>query len=186
MSAVQLLVGAAYDRRIYGFELNSTPEQDDAFIAAWNNRPNRPRFNLFVSNYADYARAVLDFYYPHAVRANWISDLGMTSPRQVAKSMMHYGRRHPELHLTTFIVPQAPGTIQRSHPVRGVAEALFRSKKYAVPIAIVSPIAVGGLALAWAAQGRIDLPVDASPMTELKPEQPKNSPATQDLAKWPP
>jgi hypothetical protein len=162
-----MLVGAAYDRKIYGFELDSTPAQDDAFIAAWNGHTNHSHFNLLFRNCADFARAVLDFYYPHAVHRNWVADIGMTTPKQVAKSIQRYGRRHPELHMTTFIVPQVPGTIRRSHHADGIAEAVVKSKKYVVPLAFVSPIAVGSLVAAWAIEGRFRPPREAPPMAEL-------------------
>ena len=35
------LVGSSYDRTNYGFEIETTPEQDDALIAWLNSRPNR-------------------------------------------------------------------------------------------------------------------------------------------------
>jgi hypothetical protein len=164
-----MLVGAAYSRKIYGFELDSTPAQDDAFIAAWNDRENREHFNLFFSNCADFARSVLDFYYPHAVHRNWVADTALTTPKQVAKSILHYGQRHPELHLTTFIVPQVSGSIPRSHHADGIAQAVFMSKKYVVPLALVSPIAVGGLGVAWAVEGRFSPPKEAPMMSELRP-----------------
>src|ERR1700745_4186325 len=34
------LVGSSYDRTIYGFEIATTPEQDDALIRKYNSAPN--------------------------------------------------------------------------------------------------------------------------------------------------
>jgi hypothetical protein len=163
-----MLVGSAYDRKIYGFELDSTPAQDDAFIAAWNGRANHSHFNLLFHNCADFARVVLDFYYPGAVHRNWVADIGLTTPKQVAKSIRRYGQSHPELHMSIFIVPQVPGSIRRSHHADGIAEALVMSKKYVVPLAVLSPVAVGSLVVAWATEGRFRPPREAPPMAELR------------------
>ena len=35
--------------------------------------------------------------------------------------------------MTAFVIPQVPGTIRRSRPVRGVLESVFKAKKYEVP-----------------------------------------------------
>ena len=40
------LVGSSYDRTIYGFEIETTPEQDDALIRKYNSSPNRSHFHL--------------------------------------------------------------------------------------------------------------------------------------------
>jgi hypothetical protein len=163
------LVGVAYDRKLYGFELDTTAAQDDAFIAAWNDRRNNAHFNLLFRNCADFARNVLDFYYPHSVHRNWIADAGMTTPKQVAKAVVHYGRKHPELHLTVFEVPQVPGSIKRSHHTDGAIEALVKSKKYMIPLAIINPYVAGSLVVVWAVDGRFKVPNDAPGMTQLEP-----------------
>jgi hypothetical protein len=48
------MLGAAYERRIYAFRFDTTPEQDDALIARMNAGPNRSHFQLFFSNCADF------------------------------------------------------------------------------------------------------------------------------------
>ena len=58
------LVGAAYERRIFAFRFETTPEQDDALIARMNAGPNRTSFNLLFSNCADFARVILNSYFP--------------------------------------------------------------------------------------------------------------------------
>jgi len=169
------LVGEAYDRRMYGYRLASTVAQDDAFIAAWNDRKNIAHFNLLFNNCADFARKVLDFYYPHAVHRNWIADAGMTTPKQVARCVTRYGQRHPGLHLEMFVVPQVPGSIKRSQRVDGAAEAIVKTKKYIIPLALVHPYFAGSLVVAWATEGRYSPPEEAPLMAELK------APDTQKL-----
>src|ERR1700734_2188233 len=58
------LVGSAYDRAAYGFEIETTPAQDEAFIERYNSAPNRSHFHLTYRNCADFAKDVLNFYYP--------------------------------------------------------------------------------------------------------------------------
>lgn len=148
------LVGASYDRKIWGFTVNTTPEQDVKLIRRFNHRKNVSHFNLFFHNCADFSESVLNFYYPHSVHRNFIADVGMMTPKQAAKSLVRYDRRHPEMDLETFVIPQVPGTIPRSTPVDGVVESLVKSKKYVVPLAVLNPYVTGTLIAAYFTDGR--------------------------------
>jgi len=168
------LVGASYDRRIYGFQIATTREQDERFIAEFNDRPNVSHFNLFFRNCADFSKALLNAYYPHAIRRNIFVDLGITTPKQVARSLTKYARRHPELTFSTFVIPQVPGSIHRSHPINGVVEALVKSKKYVVPLVVLNPQLTAGMVVAYLTDGRFSPPKDAR--VELVPGHPAITP----------
>jgi hypothetical protein len=155
------LVGSSYDRTIHGFQVNSTSEEDDRFIALFNDRHNVGHFNLFLHNCADFSRVVLNIYLPHAIHRNFIADIGLTTPKQVARSLVKYGKNHPEVEMSAFVIPQVSGSMPRSHAVDGVAESLVKSKKYILPIAILSPAVAGGAVVAYLARGRMALPNDA-------------------------
>ena len=156
------LAGSAYDRTTHGFQVVSTEEQDERFIAIFNDRRNKGHFNMFFHNCADFSRVVLDIYLPHAIHRSIVADLGMTTPKQVAKSLAKYGHKHPELEMSAFVIPQVPGSVARSHPVDGVAESLIKSKKYLLPMAILSPEVTGAVVVAYLAKGRMKLPKDAA------------------------
>lgn len=155
------LVGQAYDRKIYGFQIESTPEQDDELIQRLNEHPNRRVRHdlatfLLSRNCADFARGILNFYYPHSVHRNFIADGGITTPKQVAKSLVKYARHHSDLEFSSFVIPQIPGSRRHSQPVDGVAEALIRSKKYLVPLAFLHPIIAGSVAAMYLGEGRFN------------------------------
>ncbi|HEV2200817.1 MAG TPA: hypothetical protein VGR73_13435 [Bryobacteraceae bacterium] len=153
------LIGAAYDRTIYAFELKTAADQDDRFIRDFNSRSNENRFNLLFQNCADFARQVIDFYYPKAVRRSLIADVGIMTPKQAAKRLVRYGKKHPELQFSGFVIPQVTGTVPRSTAVRGVIESLLKSKKYIVPLAplaVLHPFIGGSLAVAWVEDGRFN------------------------------
>jgi len=156
------LVGSSYDRTIHGFQVESTGEQDERFIALFNDRHNVGHFNLFFHNCADFSRVVLDIYMPHAIHRNFIADVGLTTPKQVAKSIVAYGKKHPEAQMSAFVIPQVAGSLPRSHPVDGVAESLVKSKKYLLPLAVLNPELTGGVIVAYLAEGRMKLPKDAT------------------------
>ena len=156
------LVGSSYDRTIHGFQVVSTPEQDERFIAIFNDRRDAGHFNLLFHNCADFSRVVLDIYLPHAIHRNFIADLGLTTPKQVARSLVKYGKDHPEAEMSAFLIPQVPGTVKRSHPVDGVAESLIKSKKYLLPMAVLSPEFTGGVVIAYLVDGRLKLPKNAT------------------------
>lgn len=147
------LVGAAYERRTYIFRFDTTPEQDDAFIAWMNDRPNRSHFDLFFNNCSDFARRILDFYFPGAFVRSAFPDAGMTTPKQLAQKLGRYGRKHPEAQLTVFEIAQIPGYRRHSRSNKGVAESLSTTT-YAIPIALLNPYLAGGLFVDYLFRGR--------------------------------
>ncbi|MDE1162503.1 MAG: hypothetical protein PW792_11245 [Acidobacteriaceae bacterium] len=160
-------VGSAYDRTIYGFRMNSSKEQDAEIIALFNDRPNKSRYNGAFTNCADFSRVMINRLYPKAVRRNFVSDLGMTSPKAVARAVVHYAKKHPEMGLTTFVVPQVPGSIPRSGEVKGLAESLV--KVYGIPLTLLSPTTAIITAAAYVFGGRFHLPKN-SPVLVLRDE----------------
>jgi len=156
------LVGSLFDRTIFGFAVHSTQEQDDRFIAIFNDKRNVGHFNLFFHNCADFSRVVLNTFYPGAIRRNVFADFGMTTPKGAAKSLMKYGQKHPELHPTTFEMHQVPGNMPRSGHIDGVSESLVKSKKYLIPLAILQPEVTGVIAADFLTRGRAKLPRTAT------------------------
>lgn len=147
------LVGSSYDRTIYGFEIETTPEQDLALIQKLNSSSNRSHFHTVSRNCADFAKAIINFYYPHALHRSIIADVGITTPKQMAKMLIKYSAGHPELHFSRVVMPQVPGSMPRSTTIHGVVDAFFTSKKYIVPSAVVSPIFAGCVAAVYVGSG---------------------------------
>lgn len=139
------LVGSSFDRTNYGFEIETTPEQDDALIARLNSRPNIKSYKVVSRNCADFVREILDFYYPKSVSRGSMADLFVSTPKHAAKSLVRYSKRNADLEFTRFVIPQVPGSVKRSRPVRGVLESLFRAKKYVVVLAAFHPLIGGGV-----------------------------------------
>jgi hypothetical protein len=136
-------VGSSYDRTIYGFQIETTPEQDAALIRKLNAAPNRSHFRTVSKNCADFAKDIINFYYPKALHRSVVADVGITTPKQMAKTLVKFKRRHSELEYSHFIIAQVPGSTPRSSAVHGVVESFFKSKKYMVPSAVASPIFAG-------------------------------------------
>lgn len=155
------LVGSAYDRKLFGFQVATTTGQDERFVALFNDRKDVSHFNLFFNNCADFSRVVLDTYIPDVVHRNFIADVGLTTPKQVARSLVKYGDRHPDVDVSTFVIPQVEGTVKRSHPVNGVMESLVKSKRYLIPMTILTPHVTTAVAVAYLVDGRFKIPKDA-------------------------
>jgi hypothetical protein len=170
------LVGASYDRRIYGFEIQTTPEEDTEFMNRFNDSRNVGHFNLLFHNCADFSRTLLNVYYPHSIHRNFFVDVGITTPKQVARSLTKYAARHPELNFSTFMIPQVPGSLPRSHPVDGVVESVVKSKKYVLPLAVLTPEVTAGLVVAYLTDGRFKAPKDAR--VEIVPGEPVTDTST--------
>jgi hypothetical protein len=156
------LVGSSFDRTIHGFQVDSSAEQDQQFIALFNDRRNVGHFNLLFHNCADFSRVVLDTYMPHAIHRNFVADAGLMTPKQVARSLVAYGKKYPNTHMSAFVIPQVPGSVPRSHHVDGVAESLIKSKKYLIPLAVFVPEVTGGVVVAYLMDGRLKMPKDAA------------------------
>src|SRR5258707_15589903 len=161
------LIGASYDRRIYGFQIQTTAEEDERFMDKFNDSSNEGHFNLLFHNCADFSKTLLNVYYPHSIHRNFFVDVGITTPKQVARSLTKYADHHPELTFSTFMIPQVPGSIKRSHPIDGVMGWVVKSKKYVVPLAVVNPGVAAGLVVAYLTDGRFRVPKDA--MGEIIP-----------------
>ena len=168
------LIGASYLRTIYAYEIETNPELDAALIRKLNGRPNRDRWTMVTANCADFARGIIDFYHPRAVHRSIIGDLGVTTPKQLARTLSKYSRRHPELQTSSFVIPQVPGTLPRSKPVHGVLECALTAKKYMLPLFALHPYVAGSLIAAYLGHGRFNpsrnaLILDASDRLDAPP-----------------
>ena len=150
------LVGAAYDRTMYSYEIETSEEQDDALIRVLNSHSNQSHFRLLSRNCADFAREIMNFYYPKMLHRSIVADLGITTPKQLAKTLFRYSKRNPDLQFSSFVIPQVPGSVSRSTPVYGVLESFLKSKKYFLPLVALHPIITGGMAVAYLGTGRFD------------------------------
>jgi hypothetical protein len=158
------LVGSAFDRTIYGFQVATTSAQDAQLIATFNDERNTERYNGMFRNCADFVRDTINRVYPHAIHRNYIADLGLTSPKSVARGLAHYAKKHPETDFEVFIVPQVKGDLPRSHLNTDLAEGIL--KRFSVPLVVVSPVATGVVLAAYVGHGRFAMPKDA-PLLEL-------------------
>lgn len=155
------LVGASYLRTIYAFQIETSPERDAGLIARLNSRPNRKRYRLLSANCADFAREIINFYYPHALHRSIIGDLGVTTPKQLAKLLSRYSPRHPGVTTANFIIGQVPGSLPRSKPIHGVLECALTAKKYVLPLLALHPYVMGSLLAGYFVHGRYNPARDA-------------------------
>lgn len=147
------LIGSSYDRTTYGFEIATTPEQDEALIQKLNSSPNRSRFHIVTRNCADFVKEIINFYQPKALHRSYVADVGISTPKQMGKTLVAFEKRHPEVELSRFIIPQVPGSRPRSKTVHRVMGSFLTSKKYIIPSGIASPIFAGSVAAVFIATG---------------------------------
>lgn len=150
------LVGVAYERRTYAFRFETTEEQDDALIARMNAAENRSHFNLLYNNCSDFARGLLNSYFPGTFRRSIFPDAGMTTPKQITYKLVRYAHKHPETQLTVFEIPQVSGSRRHSGSNKSIAESLSTTA-YTVPIALMHPYVAGVLATDYLTRGRFHL-----------------------------
>jgi hypothetical protein len=162
------LVGVAYERRIYAFQFATTEAQDNALMEEMNDRENKSRFDLIYNNCADFARGVMNEYFPDTFKRTVFPDAGMTTPRQITYKLVRYAKKHPETELTVFEIPQVPGYRRRSHSNKSVAASLITTG-YAIPIALLNPYLAGAIFVDYLVRGRYPLIPEHTEI--LEPEQ---------------
>jgi hypothetical protein len=131
--------GMTYTRRLWGYQIATTRAQDERLVAALNAASNRHRYGAYHANCANFVADWVNFDFPGLVHRNRWADLGFLLPKQVARSVFLYGKMHPEAQLRIVEIPQVPGSIRRSHAVRGGAETFLTTKRYVFPLAILQP-----------------------------------------------
>jgi hypothetical protein len=161
-------IGAAFDRRLFVYTLETTPAQDAAILATLNTRPNTRRYTLFRANCADFAADLLNTVLPRTFHRNNAADFQMMSPKQLARLIDAYGLSHPEAHITVYEVPQLPGTLRRSRPLRGAAETLLKTKRYLATLLVIQPEALLASWIVYEKKGKWTPGQDA---TQLSPGQ---------------
>lgn len=147
-------VAASFVREIYMFQVHTTAEQDDEFILKFNARQNINHYNGFSRHCADFAKLVVDTYFPHSAHRDLLNDFGMTGPKAIARSFSHYAERRPQLNFHVIRVEQLPGTYPRSSACHEGTEQTFRSKKWLVPLAALEFQALPPLAASYWLTGR--------------------------------
>ena len=153
--------GVAYNRKLWGYQLATDYEQDEALVRMLNSRPNHHAYRLKNNNCADFAADIVNLYFPGAVRRDHIADFGWMTPKQVARSTQAYGKAHPELGLQVVAISQVPGTLSRSRPVRGAAEAGLKTKRYLFTLLAIQPEIPLGCAILYLNHGRWKIGEDA-------------------------
>lgn len=150
------MVGATLERSMYIFILETSVEQDLAFIERFNAAPNQNHFNGVTNNCATFSKRVLNSYFPNAAKPEYLNDFGLTTPKAIARSFVHFGERHLEAHLRVLHFAQLPGPIKRSTEARNVTEQLFHSKKLLVPMAIFANEALPFVTASYLLTGRFN------------------------------
>jgi hypothetical protein len=178
------MVAATLIRGVYVFVVETPVEQDRQLIAEFNHSPNENHFNGATNNCADFARRVVNTYFPHSASRDYINDFGMTSPKAVARTFTHYAQRRPEINLRVMHFAQVPGTIRRSGEVRAGTEQLFRSTKLLIPMVVFASEALPVVAASYMLTGRFnpEREFERHPASDLAPQSASPSPRLQDVA----
>lgn len=150
------MVGSTLERSMYAFVVATTVDQDRALIGEFNSLPNVNHFNGVTHNCADFSRRVINTYFPHAAKPDYLNDFGLITPKAIARSFARYAERHPEAHFRVLHFAQLPGTIKRSSECRNGTEQLYHSKKLLVPMLIFADHELPFVAASYLLTGRFN------------------------------
>jgi len=174
-------IGAAFDRRLLLYIIDTTPEQEARILDLLNDKPNVRRYTLGRANCADFASDLLNVVIPGALHRSFFVDFDITNPKSLARQLDTYGRKHPELNLHVYEVPQIPGTLRRSRPLRGSAETFVKTKRYAVTLAILQPEFMLPDWIVYQTKGRWTPGRDAQRLTPTEFPFPRYDASTRDV-----
>lgn len=146
--------GVAYNRRVWAYEIATTEEQDRRFVEQMNARPNKHLYHLKKTNCADFIAELVNVYFPGAVHNDRVADFGLMTPKEVVRCVAAYGAAHPEARLRIYQVPQVPGSLRRSRPIRGGAESGLKTKRYLFTLLLIQPEVPATLAVLYWKHGR--------------------------------
>jgi hypothetical protein len=163
--------GMAYNRRIWAYEVTTTPAQDERLVEMINTSENRHLYHLRKTNCADFAAQLVNLYFPGAVHQDRIADFGFMTPKQVVRSLSQYASTRPELGLKVWEIPQVPGSLRRSRPVRGGAEAGLKTKRYLFTLIAIQPEVPAALSILYLWHGRWKVGKGAKPMPGFTEER---------------
>ena len=163
--------GMAYNRRVWGYEVNTTVEQDEHLVEFMNDDLNRHLYHLKKTNCANFAANLVNLYFPGAVHADHIADFGLMTPKEVVRSLSDYAAARPEMDLRVWEVKQVPGSLRRSRPIRGGAESGLKTKRYLFTLMVIQPEVPVGLAVLYLWHGRWKIGAGAEPMPALSIRQ---------------
>ncbi len=163
-------VASSFIRDVYMFTLKTTPEQDRALVEKFNHSANVDHFNGVTHNCADFARSIVNTYFPGAAKPDHINDFWITTPKAIAKSFAHYGAKHPELEFHVVRFSQIPGEYPISKDNRKGTEELYRANRWRVPLAILRPYELMIFATSYTLTGRFnpELEVQRRPTGEAE------------------
>jgi hypothetical protein len=150
------LVGVTFGRKVYLFRMKTSTEQDKRLVEEFNLLPNENHYNGFTRNCADFARKVVNRYFPNAAKPDHLNDFGMTSPKAISKSFTQYGAARPELQFVAERFDQLPGQMPRSSPCRKGTEASFRLKKWLIPLLAFGHHELAAFFVAYTLTGRFN------------------------------
>lgn len=152
----QQMIGNTYNRDIYSFTVRTSPKEDAALIEKINSIPNENRYSTLYHNCADFAREVINTYYPRAARRDVLNDFTMTSPKAVARSLSRYATKRPEMLFNIVKYSQLAGPIRRSMDSRNYSQMAFTSKKYLAPQLLFNRFLLAGFVVSYFTTGRFN------------------------------
>ena len=178
--------GMAYNRRVWGYEVDTTVEQDEHLVEFMNDDPNRHLYHLKKTNCADFAANLVNLYFPGAAHNDRIADFGLMTPKEVVRSLSDYAASRPEMNLHIWEIKQIPGSLRRSRPVRGGAESGLKTKRYLFTLMVIQPEVPASLLVLYLWHGRWKVGTGAEPLSALAMEQatepkPEQGVASSDL-----
>ena len=112
----------------------------------------------------------MKLYVPSVVHHDRIADFGFMTPKQVVRSLSQYASTRPGLKLKVWEIPQVPGSLRRSRPVRGGAEAGLKTKRYLFTLIAIQPEVPAALLILYLCHGRWKIGADAEPMPKFTAE----------------
>jgi hypothetical protein len=145
-------IGRLGHRGAYVIRIHTSSEEDSEVIERIQRSRNTFRYAVFYRNCSDFARQILDLYFPGQFRRKLIPDFGISTPHGVANRFWKVGQKNPQLQMQVYYIPRRnPGSHLLNGPTKGICEAAVTDVKYAVPLLIYQPVIYAAFAACYLA-----------------------------------
>ncbi|HEY0796210.1 MAG TPA: hypothetical protein VGD64_10555 [Acidisarcina sp.] len=134
-------IGRLNHRGVYVLRLHTSSEQDAQVLEGIQQGRNQFHYAVWTNNCSDFARQVLQLYFPGEFGRRIFPDFGITTPHGVANRLWKLAKKTPALDMRVYYIPRRTraGHIHDGR-TKGICEAATTDVKYAAPLIFYQPL----------------------------------------------
>jgi hypothetical protein len=143
-------IGRLNHRGLYVLRIQTSREQDALVLERIQQGRSQFHYEVWTNNCSDFARQVLQLYFPGAFGRRIIPDFGITTPHGVANRLWKLGKKTPALDMRVYYIPRRTRAgHMHDGRTKGICEAAITDVKYAAPLIFYQPLVYGAFGVCY-------------------------------------